>query len=67
MWSEGVSKGERNAVRRVKEAARLGADVIAVSCPFCLLTLEDAVKISGYEGEIEVMDILEILNNRLKG
>jgi len=41
----------------------LGADVIAVCCPFCLLTLEDAVKISGFEGEIEVMDIFEILND----
>jgi len=63
MWSESVGKGERNAVKRVKEAVRLGADVIAVCCPFCLLTLEDAVKISGFEGEIEVMDIFEILND----
>ena len=53
-------------MKRVKDAVRLGADVIAVCYPFYLLTLEDAVKTSGFEDKIEVMDIFEILNDSLK-
>jgi hypothetical protein len=45
MWSEGGTEGTRNGEIRVKEAVALGAKVLATSCPFCLLTLEDAVKI----------------------
>jgi Fe-S oxidoreductase len=39
----------------------LGAKVIATSCPFCLLTLEDAVKISGSTDQIVVKDISELV------
>jgi len=39
----------------------LGADVLAVACPFCLLTLEDAVKILGLDDQIQVMDIMELV------
>jgi Fe-S oxidoreductase len=38
-------------------------DTIAVSCPFCVLMLEDAVKAKGLEGKVKVRDIGEILNN----
>ena len=44
MWAEGGTTGSRNGEIRVKEAMALGAKVIATACPFCLLTLEDAVK-----------------------
>jgi Fe-S oxidoreductase len=39
----------------------LGAKVIATACPFCLLTLEDAVKISGSADQIVVRDISELV------
>jgi Fe-S oxidoreductase len=32
-----------------------------VACPFCLLTLEDAVKILGLEDQLQVMDIMELV------
>jgi Fe-S oxidoreductase len=35
--------------------------VLATSCPFCLLTLEDAVKISGLTDQIAVKDISELV------
>jgi Fe-S oxidoreductase len=64
MWVEaevGVGpNGERLAETRIKEAIGVGAEILAVACPFCLLTLEDAVKTSGNEGKIKVMDILEL-------
>jgi Fe-S oxidoreductase len=34
---------------------------MATACPFCLLTLEDAVKISGLSDQIVVKDISELV------
>ena len=61
MWAEGDTKGTRNGEIRIKEAVALGAKVMATACPFCLLTLEDAVKISGLANQIAVKDIAELL------
>jgi Fe-S oxidoreductase len=61
MWAEGTNLEERLAHQRVRDAIDLGADVLAVACPFCLLTLEDAVKILGFENELQVMDIMELV------
>ena len=65
MWVEGESKEERLAEVRVKDAVELGAEIIAVACPFCLLTLEDATKVQGVDETMAVMDILEILSEVL--
>ena len=61
MWAEGTNVEERLAHQRVRDALDLGAEVLAVACPFCLLTLEDAVKILGVEEQIQVMDIMELV------
>lgn len=68
MWVEAASltgassgDGERLAETRVKDALELGAEVIATACPFCMLTLEDAVKTTGAEGSIEILDIIELV------
>jgi Fe-S oxidoreductase len=61
MWAEGGTEGTRNGEIRIKEAVALGAKVMATACPFCLLTLEDAVKISGLSTEIMVKDIAELV------
>lgn len=65
MWVESESKEERLAEVRVDDAKEMGAEVIAVACPFCLLTLEDATKVKGVEEEMRVMDILELLAEAL--
>jgi Fe-S oxidoreductase len=62
MWAEGTNLEERLAFQRVQEAAETGAEVLAVACPFCLLTLEDAVKVQGLDEQLQVMDITELLN-----
>jgi Fe-S oxidoreductase len=49
------------AHQRVRDAVEMGAEVLAVACPFCLLTLEDAVKILELEDKIQVMDIMELV------
>ncbi len=61
MWTEGSTEGPRNGEIRVKEAIGLGAKVIATACPFCLITLEDAVKISSLTDQIVVKDISELV------
>lgn len=62
MWVEGTNLEERLASQRVKEAADTGAEVLAVACPFCLLTLEDAVKVQGLDKQLRVMDIVELVD-----
>jgi len=59
MWVD--IPGPRLAEIRVKDAVEAGAEILAVACPFCLLTIEDAVKTTGNEGKIEIMDIAELL------
>ncbi|MGD2104572.1 MAG: (Fe-S)-binding protein [Anaerolineae bacterium] len=62
MWVEGTNLEERLAFQRVEEAAETGADILAVACPFCLLTLEDAVKVRGLDEKLQVMDIMELVD-----
>ena len=66
MWTESDSKEERLAETRVKDARALGAEILAVACPFCVLTLDDALKAKGFEEEMRVAEILEILGDLIK-
>jgi Fe-S oxidoreductase len=61
MWLEGTNIEERLAHQRVQQAIDTGADVLATACPFCVLTLEDAVKIRGLEDQIRVLDVMELV------
>jgi Fe-S oxidoreductase len=61
MWTEDVAGQERLAEMRVRDAVALGAEVLVTACPFCLLTLEDAVKTTGDEDKIRVMDLIEVV------
>jgi len=62
MWVEASSEtGQRLAEIRVQDAVELGAEILATACPLCVLTLEDAVKTSGNEEKIKVMDLTELL------
>ncbi len=67
MWVEGTNLEERLAFQRVEEAAETGAEILAVACPFCLLTLEDAVKVQGLDEQLRVMDIMELVDRASKG
>lgn len=61
MWVESSSEGERLSEIRVKEAIELGVDIIITACPFCLLTIEDAIKTTENEEKIRAMDLAELL------
>ncbi|MDI6846535.1 MAG: (Fe-S)-binding protein [Candidatus Bathyarchaeia archaeon] len=60
MWID--IPGERLAEIRVRDAVESVAEILATACPFCLLTLEDAVKTTGFEEKIKIMDIAELLS-----
>lgn len=52
---------ERMGVLRVKMAAEAGANVIVTACPFCLVNMEDAIKVAGLEGQMEAIDLVELV------
>ena len=54
---------ERLSENRVKEAIETGAEVLVVACPYEVSRFEDAVKSTGNEGKLAVMDIIEILDS----
>jgi len=65
MFIEASASGQRLAEIRARDAVEMGVDIIATSCPFCLLNLEDAVKTTGNEGKLVVRDILELVVDAL--
>lgn len=60
MWLEGTNPAVRLSQLRVQQALDTGAEILATACPFCLLTLEEAVKHLNAEDKLRVMDIAEI-------
>ena len=64
-WTEDSTPEKRPSVSRIREALELGAEVIATACPFCVITLEDAVKVLDVEDKIVVKDILELLKQTM--
>ncbi|MBF0388612.1 MAG: (Fe-S)-binding protein [Desulfamplus sp.] len=55
----------RMGVLRVKMAADAGATVIVTACPFCLVNIQDAIKVAGKEGEMKAMDFTELIAQHL--
>ena len=64
MWLDGFTSDhttERLAERRVREAVRTGADVLAVCCPYEVSRFSDAAKSTGH-GDLRVCDIIELID-----
>ena len=53
---------QRMGVLRVRMAAEAGANVIVTACPFCMVNLEDAIKVAGMEGEMSAIDLTELVD-----
>lgn len=56
---------QRMGVMRLKMAVEAGANVLVTACPFCLANIEDAIKVSGMEGAVEVQDLVEVVSSHL--
>jgi len=65
VWTEEATPENRPCVDRVREALELEVEVVTTSCPFCVTTLEDAVKVLDAEDRIVVRDISELLMEAL--
>ncbi len=65
VWTEDATPEKRPCVSRVTEALELGVEVVATACPFCVTTLEDAVKVLDAEDKIVVEDILGLLKEAI--
>ena len=56
---------QRMGVVRVRMAAEAGANVIVTACPFCMVNIEDAIKVAGMEGKMSVMDLTEVVDQHM--
>ncbi len=56
---------QRMGVMRVEMAREAGADVIVTACPFCMVNIEDAIKVAGLEGRMEAIDLAELVDKHM--
>jgi Fe-S oxidoreductase len=65
MWME-EDPADRINLNRVREALDKNPDTIAVACPYCMTMFEDGVKDLQADKKVKVMDIIEIVAERIK-
>lgn len=61
MFKEEEAGDTRINIERTDEAIATGASVIAAACPFCNTMMTDGVKNREKEGDVEVLDIAELV------
>ena len=64
IWME-TKKGERFADLRIQQALDVGADVLAVSCPYCMLNFEDSLLTTDKSNALEIKDVVELVQAAL--
>jgi Fe-S oxidoreductase len=57
---------QRMGVKRVQMAAEAGANVIVTACPFCMVNIEDAIKVAGMEGKMIAIDLAELVDRQIE-
>jgi Fe-S oxidoreductase len=65
LWHEIENEEVRMAEKRIGMAREAGANTIVTACPFCLIHFEDAIKTGGFENEMTVIDLMELLVSTL--
>jgi Fe-S oxidoreductase len=66
LFYEPEKEQQRMGVIRVQMAKEAGAHVIVTACPFCLVNIEDAIKVAGLEGQMEAVDLCELISRQLE-
>jgi Fe-S oxidoreductase len=56
---------ERMGVMRVRMAAEAGAETIVTACPYCMVNIEDAIKVAGLEGKLAAIDLAELVDRQM--
>jgi Fe-S oxidoreductase len=68
MWMEppkGLMSSQVIAEKRIQQALDTGAEILLTACPFCNISLTDAVKILDKEDAIQIIDITELISMAL--
>ena len=68
MWMEPprtLVSSQSIAQKRVQQALHTGAEILVTACPFCNITLKDAVNALEKEDVLEVMDITTLASQSL--
>jgi Fe-S oxidoreductase len=60
MWMEEPADKRVNHLR-VEQALATNPDVIAVSCPFCMIMLNDGLKAKNADDKVEMLDVVELV------
>ena len=61
MFKEAENGTKEINIERTEEAIETGASIISANCPFCTTMMGDGVKHANKEGEVEVLDIAELV------
>ena len=64
IWME-TKSGERFSDMRVEQALKVGANVLAVACPYCLSNFQDSVLTQEKSDVIEVRSIAELVQEAI--
>ncbi len=60
IWAE-TKKGERFSDLRLQQAIEVGAEILATSCPYCILNFDDSVLTIDKTDVIEIKDVSELV------
>jgi len=61
IWME-TRKEERFSDLRLEQALEVGAEVLAIACPYCMLNFDDSLLNMNKEGALEIRDIMELVS-----
>tara|TARA_B100000886_G_scaffold333432_1_gene287473 strand:- start:1275 stop:3290 length:2016 start_codon:yes stop_codon:yes gene_type:complete len=64
MWYE-IKTGERINKHRFNQAVETEAKTVAAACNFCNIMLEDGMKVTGNDKDMQVLDIAEMVSKGL--
>ena len=64
MWYE-IKTGERINKHRFNQAVETKAKTVAAACNFCNIMLEDGMKVTGNDKDMQVLDIAEMVSRGL--
>ena len=64
MWYE-IKTGERINKHRFNQAVKTKAKTVAAACNFCNIMLEDGMKVTGNDKDMQVLDIAEMVSKGL--
>lgn len=60
LWLE-TKPEQRFSDMRAREAKEAGAEILATACPYCISMLEDSLKTTNLEDELQVKELSELL------